>query len=588
MNTVTDKIIEKFKNYFVFGGNDRFHEKGEFFLKEQVEHYVESGKTIKAILPGFPCKSPNVENKVFSTLPDAGEYEGLSTVEQLCRDIESVYEPGCEVTIFSDGTTFADVVLVSDAKVDNYNEKLRSLFNSDYIAWSSLDKYFPEDLNYQQKRQQLVEKYTDLDIDEKVFLESIQENKAMLDRLNRLTNLLMNDNPWADVDAPESDEERKDICEKRAVVMLMRGIALDNLIETEFPGYVRLSVHQYDNAGPKFSFSLNRAYKDAPAPWHSVPVLGLDGKLKQISRKEINIDSQSMILNDGEPWCYFESNDKVLQNCKIEIVKGGGFGVLITPGAQFQKKPHASDVSKDAMQTLVDTYGFVVLRGWASNDQQQLEDFTVQFGEPYVWHFGVIHEVKPYDKPDGFVHSLEKVPLHWDLSMLPLDHEGVKKDINYAANYFALYCKTPPLKGEGQTTLVDTREALRKAGKRTVSEWSKLDITYNTKKTYFGGIPRTYPLIAPHPKNQEMLLKYQEGSSSDLQEFTLSNPNLSNEKLEAVINDVNDTCYSEECLVEHEWVEDDLVLIDNFRALHGRNEMSADSNKRELWRVQVI
>ncbi len=588
MNAVIDNIVKEIKKYMFFGNEDQFAEQGEVHLKQQISHYVTSGETIKAVLPGFPCKSPNSNNKVFSTLPDAGEYEGLSTLESLCRDIERLYKPGCEITIFSDGTTFADVVLVEDTLVDQYNKQLRLLFNSDYLAWSSLDNYFSEDLNYQSKRDQLIKKYTDLQTDTDEFRESIQDDHEMLERLERLTKLLFNDNPWSDSTSPKTQQGRWELCKKRAVTMLMRGIALDKLIEIEFPNYIRLSVHQYNNAGPKYSISLNRAHKDSKTPWHSVPVLGLYGSFKQVSRSDIALDRQCLILNQDQPWCYFEADDKLLQNCTIEIIKNGRFGVRITPGDTFQEKPKVSDVSKQAIQTLVDVYGFVVFRDWASNDQQELQHFSVKFGQPYVWHFGVIHEVRPDDKPDGFVHSLEKVPLHWDLSMLPLDHEAVKKDINYAANYFTLYCKTPPLQGEGQTTLVDTREALRKAGKHTVSEWSKLTITYNTKKTYFGGIPRTYPLVAPHPRTEELLLKYQEGSTSELQEFTLSNLEISNERLAAVIQEVNETCYSDDCLVEHDWLKNDLVLVDNFRTLHGRNEMSANSNMRELWRVQVI
>ncbi|WLI10349.1 MULTISPECIES: TauD/TfdA family dioxygenase [Pseudomonas] len=56
---------------------------------------------------------------------------------------------------------------------------------------------------------------------------------------------------------------------------------------------------------------------------------------------------------------------------------------------------------------------------------------------------------------------------------------------------------------------------------------------------------------------------------------------------QALLEQVNALVYDPECLIAHQWSEGDLVLIDNYRTLHGRLPMSPASSSRELWRVQV-
>ena len=152
-------------------------------------------------------------------------------------------------------------------------------------------------------------------------------------------------------------------------------------------------------------------------------------------------------------------------------------------------------------------------------DEDKLVEFSAQFGTPYIWQFGAVHKVKPEEDADGFVHSFEELPLHWDLSMLPADNEFVRKNPRFSASLFALYCKTAPQHGEGQTTLVDARNILRQVPLATLAEWEKLDIRYHTKFTYFGGDARVYPLVEAHPETGEAVLRFQENSNSELQKF---------------------------------------------------------------------
>ncbi|WEE77613.1 TauD/TfdA family dioxygenase [Comamonas testosteroni] len=118
-------------------------------------------------------------------------------------------------------------------------------------------------------------------------------------------------------------------------------------------------------------------------------------------------------------------------------------------------------------------------------------------------------------------------------------------------------------------------------------EWESIDVTYDTRMTYFGGCPRTYPLVFKHPNRDEKVFRYQEGSESELQKFTVTVEGYSKADSDALISEINELIYDERCMVAHEWSAGDLIFVDNWLTLHGRLPMTDRSKSRELWRVQV-
>ncbi|QKO12761.1 hypothetical protein HAT91_01103 [Dickeya solani] len=106
--------------------------------------------------------------------------------------------------------------------------------------------------------------------------------------------------------------------------------------------------------------------------------------------------------------------------------------------------------------------------------------------------------------------------------------------------------------------------------------------------TYFGGKPRTYPLVYAHPKTGKKAFRYQEGSDSDLQKFTVEVEGVSGQESQAFIGELDRLVYDERCMIAHDWDQGDLLIIDNWQTLHGRLPMTEASRGRELWRVQVF
>lgn len=71
-----------------------------------VEEYVKKNEPVRMVLPAFPFKSPNRQEKTLSSMPDLGEELGLMHLNGLCESIVEIYPQGANVTITSDGLVY--------------------------------------------------------------------------------------------------------------------------------------------------------------------------------------------------------------------------------------------------------------------------------------------------------------------------------------------------------------------------------------------------------------------------------------------------------------------------------------------------
>lgn len=567
-------ITDVFASYLLTTPEDAFEDEGRAALERKLARFINTSRPIEIILPGFPCKSPNVGSKCFGSQPDFGDVMALKRLDSLGQKINALYAGGCVLTVLSDGRTFNDILGIPDADRRDYNERLRSLITSHILRWESLSSFFPDATSDAAIRQQLVESAQLPSTDEQT-----PEEAAAYDKLFAF---LRDDLAFLRTPA-QSDEEYRNLIAEKTRAMTLRGKALNALIERAFPEAIRLSVHQYSNSGPKYTFAFAEGLQQVIQPWHAVPVLSLDGTLSLLRKSRVDSARHVLIQHDGKPWLYAEIDNPAVQTFHFNLIKQPSFGLVIS-------KPRGMGIgalSPEFLATLSRQFGFVCIKQANFASQDDLTDFCRPYGEIYEWSFGPVHVVKPADTPKGFVHSLEKTPIHWDLSMLPLHHEKVKEDEWFTTHRFMLYCHTPPARGEGQTTVVDCRIALDLVGPEVTRQWASTQITYNTEKTYFGGHPRTYPLVYRHPETNEQVLRYQEGSESALQKFMVSVDGMEPAESDALIESVNDLVYRPECMIVHDWEAGDLLVIDNWITLHGRLPMSEASRNRELWRVQT-
>jgi len=54
-------------------------------------------------------------------MPDGSELEALATLQAFCYEVGAFYEPGCCISIVSDGHVFADCQGTDDALVTQYS-----------------------------------------------------------------------------------------------------------------------------------------------------------------------------------------------------------------------------------------------------------------------------------------------------------------------------------------------------------------------------------------------------------------------------------------------------------------------------------
>ncbi|WDE11300.1 L-tyrosine/L-tryptophan isonitrile synthase family protein [Thalassomonas haliotis] len=588
-SAIAEKLIPVMQSYLVAGEQDKFVGQGAALLLSQLHFFIEQALPLEFILPGFPCKSPNDVDKSFSVMPDYGEVRAIERLDEFAGQLNEIYPPGCRVTILSDGTTFSDVVCVSEENKEAYKKALRSLTVTENISWADLTallapvKDNAAALSSEAKRKALVNRVASGPRAFEKFVNKVKGDSEQARVHDKLCSYLYHDIHLERFSEGDRDSYLESISEK-AYQMMYRGRALSAGIEQAYPHHIRLSVHQYDNAGPKFTFALTDHQQKSISPWHTVPVRLLNGQYLQLPHSLAKEKQLAKVTLGQDNWLYLEVPATEFSRYQYQVIKGPKFGLKISApqGLGYEI------FSAGFLQQLSEEFGFVVLTKAGFEQQEQLLDFCQPFGDIYQWEFGPVHVVRPKEKPDGFVHSIEKTPLHWDLSMLPAGDKYVEQNPRFAASTFMLYCQTPPAAGEGQTTLVDSRMALKIAGQEKVNLWRETDITYQTKMTYFGGVPRSYPLVFKHPKTGEDIFRYQEGSELEMQKFLLSSERLSGQAFDDFIKDVNAIAYDERCLVAHEWQAGDLVIIDNLYTLHGRLPMSEKSMARELWRVQCF
>jgi pyoverdine/dityrosine biosynthesis protein Dit1/alpha-ketoglutarate-dependent taurine dioxygenase len=591
MNTI-NAIASLVERYLVKDQEDQFATRGRAVLLEQIAHFTDAQQPLAFILPGFPCKSANDTVKTFGVLPDYGEVMAIERLDSFCMQINELYAPGSELTILSDGTTFSDIVHVEEATKNEYKDGLRHLTLTENISWADLTDILADQLRKPVEggrgpsdatiRKALLKSISTGPQSFEKFAAQVESDPELASVHDKLCGYIYHDVHLESFSGGCRDSYFESINQK-AVLMMYRGRALNHCIQKTYPDHIRLSVHQYDNSGPKFSFSLSADTKKMAAPWHTVPVRLLNGKVVQLSHAIAKERTLAKVTCGQQNWLYMEVADPALASLSYEIIRAPKFGLRISDPQQRGYQHLCSDF----LQNLSQDFGFLVLKDAPIGDQQGLVDFCEDYGEIYHWSFGPLNVIKPADDPKIIVGSTEKIPLHWDLNMLPHSDKNVQKNPSFAASVFMLYCKNPPAKGEGQTTVVDSRTALKLAGQQKVRQWKETSITYNTKKTYFGGDPRSYPLVSTHPLTGEDIFRYQEGTEVELQTLRLSSDTLDDEAFEALINEVNSLAYCEACLLKYEWEAGDLLIVDNYYTLHGRMEMSEKSMSRELWRVQV-
>ncbi|USX54018.1 L-tyrosine/L-tryptophan isonitrile synthase family protein [Lentzea sp. HUAS12] len=237
----------------------------------QIASFTATGAPILFTIPGFPCKSPNLD-KVIGTLPDEGERLSLKFLDDLCGAITAVYPPGAKMLICSDGHVFGDHIGVPDETIDAYGAALRGMIRQE--ACTHLDVFDLGDVlgdaDYDEKRRSVHYRFAPA-LDE--LRAEVRTDEHMTRLYRGITRFLVED--AAGHTGTKSALQR--VCRDRAYAVIQRSNAWGSLIAEQFPSSVRLSIHPQPVGSAKFGIRLLAIEDQWTTPWHSCLLIGRDG-----------------------------------------------------------------------------------------------------------------------------------------------------------------------------------------------------------------------------------------------------------------------------------------------------------------------
>ncbi|KAJ1548125.1 dityrosine synthesis enzyme [Cladochytrium tenue] len=332
VSRVTDAVVDVFdknlRNHLP-NGSDKWDGVGRTGFTASVRFYIERNLPVRFVLPAFPCKSPNTEQKVLGSLPDLGEELALRTMDITGRKIKEVYPPGVSFLIVSDGHVFSDLLGVNDDAVVQYGETLRSMAHgmglSSPFAFRGLDDLLlmdgtsdasltllgPENANLEQPLDSTITPDANRarrillatgGSTEDVLHKEIKENPEVTFLYRGFSRFLLEDLTHPTLVSLPSKSARKNLCLRLAFLMIMRNRAYSALVALMYPLHIRLSIHPHPNSGPKFGIRLiHPSYLHqgrqatammemfhTPTPWHNCIVRDADGSHMLIKKSKLS------------------------------------------------------------------------------------------------------------------------------------------------------------------------------------------------------------------------------------------------------------------------------------------------------------
>lgn len=267
---------------------------------------------VDVILPGFPYKSANAVDKVMGKLPDLGEEKALERLDKLRRMLTKRLKRRVRIVICSDGFAFNDIKGVPDDDVVNYRKYLSDMAKKhDDILVKGLSDFIDADTNIAKRL--ILDNYgPSLD----GLSNDVRTDESLMMLYNNLATFAKHD---LIMRPDESGKAFKRRCRNAALRVLARSKAWANLIATNYPNAIRVSIHPYRDVSEKFPIMLVPAYdKRWRTPWHNVPIISgvtpFNTSVKLIHRKHAEADGALMTLKDDRPWCYVSRETRLLED----------------------------------------------------------------------------------------------------------------------------------------------------------------------------------------------------------------------------------------------------------------------------------
>lgn len=302
---ITAAVVSAMKNMLHELPHDRFEAEGRQKVESMVHDAVDAQRPITFVIPAFPFKSPNRVEKTLGVLPDRGEELAMARLEALCRQVERVYPTGVRMVIYSDGRIFNDIIGVPTETMDAYIVELEEMARAAghrHLHFDRLENYTTSD----DPNQELLERYHCDKIDMKQLL---KDDAGVLATYRGFRRFLTKDlaHKWVGLSNSAIDKAAG----AAAKLMIQRNMAFSTLVDDCYPGAIRLSIHAYDNAGPKYGVALIPQLRDSngaipTTPWHCVICQDKDGHEVSMKHEDVDKTRFELVYKFGRAWGYQE------------------------------------------------------------------------------------------------------------------------------------------------------------------------------------------------------------------------------------------------------------------------------------------
>lgn len=298
MQQTTIDILNIFEGYRMQPtAIDEYESNGKQILSERIGSFVINNEPIKFAMLGLPFKSTNKRDKVLGDLPDLGEELTVKNFSAFNNDIKTVYKPGIEMLVASDGYVFNDLLGIPESVVSEYkaiNESFNA--NGPLKIIDINDFYSGQTVSF--KRDKLMQQfgYTWERMEQQILFNP--DVNILYKGMLKYWDLEMACRDFT------SKTQRAKYAKKLVREMMLRNEAFNLLVRKELPTHIRLSMHQSVNNGYKYSFKLIPGEHTHHAAWNAVVVMNHTGEAMTMHRADAEKYGYRLVTKDGQPYNY--------------------------------------------------------------------------------------------------------------------------------------------------------------------------------------------------------------------------------------------------------------------------------------------
>jgi alpha-ketoglutarate-dependent taurine dioxygenase len=259
-----------------------------------------------------------------------------------------------------------------------------------------------------------------------------------------------------------------------------------------------------------------------------------------------------------------------MQEAQLDEVMPGGFGRVL-----HGDHPAWESADWAALQELVRDTGFVVIKG-VSLDEDECEAVCYGLGDPVTYtdeKFGYGYKVLVHLGRDG-----DEQKVIQGRGSMPLHSDGLLA--NRRVDIVLLYCVDCRDAGgfDGATTVANQERGLSYLDDGILDKLEADGLEYSVRdRDYFTGMPESWyriPAVGRHWDRPYLHvgLRYEEEVEPA---WRVRVPGVSEAESDAILEQITDAMTRDDVLYQHQWESGDLLLVNNYSTLHGRNGFTA-------------